>query len=177
MGLLEPIVHDLGAAPDGPQTPSVVDRVCVLVPSLNAASLSALDFAVRLGTDDVRAAHIALDPLEAERLEKAWRDEEIELPLDLHDSPFRHFGASLAEYVTGLRSGNPYGTIIVVVPEVVPTGPGRSFLYSHTTKAVQRALLDQTGVAIATVPFPMEGYDEALCPLHTSELRFSGSTG
>jgi hypothetical protein len=177
IGVLEPIVHDLRPAADEPLPPSFVDRVCVLVPSLNAASLRALDFAARLGTNDVRAVHIALDPMEAERLEKAWRNEQMDLPLDLHDSPFRHFGASLTEYLTGLRSGSPQGTIIVMVPEVVPEGVGRTFLYSHTTTAVRRALLEQTGVAIATVPFPIAESSESLCQPHTSQRHLSRSTG
>ena len=164
--LLEPIVHDLAPAPHERPPVPFVDRVCVLVPSLDAASRRALDFARRLGTTDIRATHIALDPLEAEQLADAWRSERMGVPLDLHEAPFRHFGASLAEYVTSLRGAHQDGEVIVVVPEVVVDPWRGSFLHSHTTRVVRRALLDQTRVAIVTVPFhvasPILGSDWAV---------------
>jgi hypothetical protein len=92
-------------------------------------------------------------PLEAEELAEAWRSREMDVPLELHKAPFRHFGASLAEYVTSSRTGHQDGVVIVVVPEVIVERGGRSFLHSHTTTAVRRALLPQTGVALVTVPF------------------------
>jgi amino acid transporter len=164
--LLEPIVHNLGSAPRELPPSPFVDRVCVLVSSLDAASLRALEFARRLGTTDIRATHIALDDLEAEQLTDAWRSNRMDVPLDLHEAPFRHFGESLAEYVSSLRTGHPDGVVIVVIPEVVVEQGRRSFLHSHTTRAVRRALLEQTRVAIVTVPFhvaaPKTGPDWAV---------------
>ena len=81
----------------------------------------------------------------------------MDLPLDLYEAPFRHFGASLAEYVTGLRTQHGDGVVIAVVPEVVTESPGRSLLHSHTSRAVRRALLPLSGVAILTVPFLIAG--------------------
>jgi amino acid transporter len=163
--LLEPIVHDLAPAPRESSPLPFGNHVCVLVSTVDAASLRALEFARRLETTDIRATHIALDPLEAEQLADAWRSERMDLPLDLHEAPFRHFGASLAEYVTSLRRGHPDG-VIIVVPEVVVEHGRGSFLHSHTTRAVRRALLEQTRVAIVTVPFhipaPKQGSDRAV---------------
>jgi amino acid transporter len=154
--LMQPIVHDAGpAARDRLRLP-FVGQVCVLVPSLNAPSLRAIEFARRLGAD-VRAAHIALDPAEAERLADAWRRQQMNVPLDLHEAPFRHFGASLVEYITDLQTEDSDETLMVVVPEVIMERRGRGFLDSHTIRAVRRALLPLTGIAIVTVPFPVAG--------------------
>lgn len=151
--LLESIVHDEMLVSGGRQAPPAFDRVCVLVSSLDASSRRAIEFARRLGIADIRAGHIVLDPVEGEALTAAWQSQGMDLRLELHEAPFRHFGASLADYITGLRAGRPDGGVIVVVPEVVVERTGRSFLHSHTIRAVRRALLEQTSVAIVTVPF------------------------
>lgn len=151
--LLEPIVRDLTWTMHDQATPRFGDLVCVLVSSLDGASRRAIEFARLLGIADVRATHIALDPAEAVQLADVWRREGMDLPLDIHDAPFRHFDASLAEYVTSLRTERADRGIVIVVPEVVVDRMGHSFLHSHTTRAVRRALLDQTRVALVTVPF------------------------
>ena len=108
-----------------------------------------------LGTADVRATHIAIDPVEAEQLGEAWRRQQI-VAFDLHETPFPHFGASLAEYVANLQTGDPDEVVIIVVPEVIVGAGGLGLLIAAPDETFVGAFKRRGLLALPTNPATSE---------------------
>ena len=133
------------------EDPVAERAVCrVLVSGLHGASLRALAYARTLHLDDVRAVFFAFDAVEAQRLRSEWARREIDIPLEIHEAPFRDLGEPLLAY---LRTLTVEGQMVVVVmPELVVHG-WRRLLHNQRALYVKRLLLFEPRVILSSVPY------------------------
>lgn len=136
-------------------TEPVENHVVVLVSSVNNASLNALSYASTLQATSLKAVNFGLDPDGAERLGDDWLQEDIPLPLELDESPFRDIGRSTRSYVRRFKPTGYERTVTIVVPEFVTKGRHR-LLHGQTALILKRHLLLERGVAVVSVPFHLE---------------------
>lgn len=128
----------------------------VLVAGVHNATLQAIEYAESLGPTDLRAVTFALDPHEAELLGDRWLADRIQVPLELHESPFRDIGLSLKGYVRELLPEGQSGIVTVVIPEFVVRRARHQLLHGQTALLVKRHLLFEPGVVVASVPYHLD---------------------
>ncbi|MGH2775356.1 MAG: APC family permease [Actinomycetota bacterium] len=131
----------------------VRNYVLVLVSVLHNPTLQAIEYAETLGPTDLRAVSFGLNPVEIERLGDEWLQNEIPIPLELQESPFRDIGRSLADYVRAFQPDGTKRVVTVVIPEFVVTKGWHQFLHGQTALLVKRHLLFERGVVVASVTY------------------------
>ena len=99
--------QDLEAGLDTIQRPLPQRHVAlVLVDRLDEKTLHALQYAFTIRPEDIRAVHLATDPQETTALRQAWRESQIEVPLEV----IRARTASAASASDGSRAAAPLPT-------------------------------------------------------------------
>ncbi len=128
--------------------------VRVLVSGVQAASLRAVNYARSLGIEDTRAFFAAFDEDEARFVERDWRREQNDIPLDIGAAPYRDLGEPLLDYVRALTADDET-VVSVVMPELVFTG-WRALLHNQRALYLKRLLLFEPRVFLSSVPFHLQ---------------------
>jgi amino acid transporter len=128
--------------------------VRVLVSGVQAASLRALNYARSLGAEDTRAFFAAFDDDEARLVERDWRLEQNDIPLDIAAAPYRDLGEPLLDHVRALTADGET-VVSVVMPELVFTG-WRALLHNQRAIYLKRLLLFEPRVFLSSVPFHLQ---------------------
>lgn len=143
-----PLVLD--AEPDGtPEPERAIARV--LVSGVQAASLRSIKYTQTLGLDDTRAVFFAFDADEAKRIRSDWEREEIDLPLDIAEAPYRDLGDPLQRCLRQLTA-EPDVVVSVVMPELIFSGLPR-LLHNQRALYIKRLLLFEPRVLLSSVPY------------------------
>jgi amino acid transporter len=142
-----PIVLDPAHA--RPQPERAIARV--LVSGVQAASLRSIKYTQTLGFDDTRAVFFAFDADEAKRIRSDWEREEIDLPLDIAEAPYRDLGDPLQRYLRELTT-DPDAVVSVVMPELIFSGWPR-LLHNQRALYIKRLLLFEPQVLLSSVPY------------------------
>jgi amino acid transporter len=140
----------LNGQDDAPRPPqNLVTRV--LVSGVQAASLRAINYTQALGLEDSRAVFFAFDADEASKVRRDWEREELDLPLDVVEAPYRDLGDPLLRYLRGLTS-DPDVVVSVVMPELIFSGWPR-LLHNQRALYIKRQLLFEPRVLLSSVPY------------------------
>ncbi len=142
--LVEPgvVVADVPAVtserrPEGHVPEHLVVRVLAGEP--DEPTLRAVEYARRLGADDLRAVHFG---------ERAWEDDGLGIPVD--DAPLEgRLGDSILTYVRRLTA-DPESAVNVVLPERLQANLPR--LRGRRAIAIKRCLLFEPHVILSSVP-------------------------
>jgi Amino acid permease len=131
---------------------SVPERVVVrvLVSGVHAASLRAMNYARSLGLDEVAGLYFAFEDDDAADVERAWRGEHLEFPLEIVDAPYRDLGPPLLGRLRELTAAG--AAVSVIMPEVVVPGV-RKLLHNQRALYVKRLLLFEPRVFLSSVPY------------------------
>ena len=132
-----------------PQPERAIARV--LVSGVQAASLRSIRYTQTLGLDDARAVFFAFDADEAKRIRRDWEREEIDLPLDIAEAPYRDLGDPLQRYLRRLTA-EPDVVVSVVMPELIFSGWPR-LLHNQRALYIKRLLLFEPRVLLSSVPY------------------------
>jgi len=124
--------------------------------SLDLASLRTLAYGASLG-QPLLAVHLATDETDAERFRRYWSTWGDYVPLQIIHSPYRSLIVPLARYIEALKEQRPDLTITVVLPELVVKRAWHRLLHNQVAPRLRRALREQKGVVVATVPFHLPG--------------------
>ncbi len=141
----------------GTQTPLDTGRptrhvVVVLVPAAHNATLHALAYAKTLSADEVRAVHVVLDPEFSEKHRREWEALGTGLPLELVDSPYRHLGGPIRDYVRSITDdGNTIVTVILA--EFVVNKWWKRFMHNQNAFDVKWIFLPEPDVVVTSVPY------------------------
>jgi hypothetical protein len=127
--------------------------VRVLVSSVNAASMRAVNYAQTLGIADTRAVHFAFSGEDGRALRADWAVQGPRLALDIDDAPYRDFGPPLLGYLRGLTADEET-SVLVIMPELIVSG-WRRLLHNQRALFVKRLLLFEPGVILASVPYQL----------------------
>jgi hypothetical protein len=134
---------------DEPEPQRLVVRV--LVSSVHAASMRAVNYARALELEDTKAVHFAFSADDARELRREWSLHGPRIPLEVDEAPYRDIGKPLLRYLRDLTADE--GTyVLVLMPELVTRG-WRRLLHNQRSLYIKRLLLFEPGVILASVPY------------------------
>ena len=128
----------------------------VLISGVHNATLQAIEYAESLNPSDIRALTIGLDPEESERLGDKWLEQQIPIPLEMQESPFRDIGQSIVDYLRPFKADGVHKVVTVILPEFVVGSLRHQVLHGQTALLIKRNLLFETGVVLASVPYQLD---------------------
>ena len=128
-------------------------KVILPISSVHRGTLQALDYAHSL-SEDVTAVHIAIDPLEAEKVRQKWDLWGNGTRLVLLESPYRTMIEPLIRFIDKVDDARqPGDTITVVVPEFINQKWWEKLLHMQTASWLRSVLLNRPGIVILEVPY------------------------
>jgi amino acid transporter len=127
----------------------------VFVSAVNDATIRAINYARTLDTTITRAIYFDLDPEQAHRLEEAWFDVGLEVPLDIVEAPFRDLTRPMLDEVRHF-SQHPNVVVNVIVPEVIVSHWWQLPLHNQNALFIKRLFLYEDRVVLTSVPFLLE---------------------
>jgi len=147
----------LVAEATNPETPidSSAIRVHAIVPigSINLPAQQALAFAEAVASR-VTAVHVTDDLEEAQALRANWESKiKGDIDLVIIESPYRSLVGPLLTYLDGVREQHPHDTVMVVLPEFVPSRWWEHLLHNQTAFLLKAALLFRPGIVVADIPY------------------------
>ncbi len=125
----------------------------VPVSGVHAASLRAIRYAETLPLDELRAVFFAFSSEEAERFRRDWEKWELEMPVEIHQAPYRDLGDPLLRRVRAVTA-DPDAVAVVVMPELVVHGWKR-LLHNQRALYVKRLLLFEPRTILSSVPYQL----------------------
>ena len=146
-------VQDALVLSGGEQRVPVFGAPVVIVPvaRLDRAALQALAFA-RSVSPNVKAVHVSTSKESAEEFRARWRRVNIEIPLDVVESPFRSLVAPLLRYIDAIDKSDDR-PITVVLSEFVPRHWWEWLLHSQTAFRLKASLLFRPNTIVIDVPY------------------------
>jgi hypothetical protein len=130
-------------------------RVIMPVSGVHQGTLAALRYARHL-SKDVTAVHVAMDPVEAEKVRAKWEKWGQGVRMVMLNSPYRLFLEPILEYINDIaQQRQPGETITIVVPEFVSNSPLTPALHMNTADHLRNQLKRQPGFVIISVPYHM----------------------
>jgi len=128
-------------------------RVIVPISGVHRGTLAALRYAHSL-SNDITAVHVAIDPVEAEKVRRKWEMWGDGIRLVLLDSPYRQMLEPLLAYIEEIAAlCQPNEAITVVVPQFVPGRWWHNLLHTQTAILLRLALLSRPGIVVTDVPY------------------------
>lgn len=127
-------------------------KIVVPVFDLNRIVLKALQYGYEL-TPLITAVHIASDKERAEKLEKHWVQSNIQIDLEVIDSPYRATVQDLLQYLDTIEKDPQYSTVTLVIPEFVPRRIWQNFLHNQTGQLMKLLLLLHKNILVTSVPY------------------------
>ncbi|MEN6401397.1 MAG: APC family permease [Armatimonadia bacterium] len=129
-----------------------VHATTVLIPvaGLHKGVIRALRFAAGLKTPS-RAIHVATDPEAAAKLKQQWQKLDIDIPLDIVESPYRSLTAPLLDYVDSMLQRDPNSFVAVIIPEFVPQHWRHAFLHNQSALMLSFALRSRPNAVLISV--------------------------
>jgi amino acid permease-like protein len=128
----------------------------VFLSSVNDLTVRAVNYARSLDATLTRAIYFDLDPEAAHRLETAWFDAGLEVPLDIVEAPFRDLTGPMLEEVR--RYSSDPGTVVnVIVPEVIVNHWWQLPLHNQNALFIKRLFLFEDRVVLSSVPMLVSG--------------------
>jgi len=142
-----------------PTSPDKVKPKCIVpVADLNPVVLQTLAVACTITGDPalVIAVYVSDDEKAVARLQAKWRVWGQYVRLVVIASPYRTVVPPLLEYIDFIDAQEPDDTLVVVLPELVPTRWWQQFLHNQTSLRIKAALLSRPGTVTANVPYHLE---------------------
>ena len=126
----------------------------VLVSEVTGPTLRAVRYACTISPGAVRALHVEIEPEQRARVEEAWARAQVQVPLDVVESPYRDLTATVLQYLDREAHRAPQGTLInVIIPEFVVPSPLGRLLHNQSALWIRTALYGDTRVAVTSVPW------------------------
>lgn len=126
--------------------------IIVLVAGVHRATLGAVQYALALSPSELKAVTISADPEEGTKVLREWEEAQIDIPLEIVDSPFRSIIGPLRNEIRALRP-NPNDAVAVIIPEFITAKLWQELLHGQTALLVKTALLFEPNVVVIDVPY------------------------
>jgi len=134
----------------------------VLVSEVTAPTLQALRYACTICPGAVRALHVEIEPEQRARVEAAWAQQEVKIPLLVVDSPYRDLTPTVLNFVDrAARRAGDDTMLNVIIPEFVVTSTIGKLLHNQSALWIRGALYADTRVAVTSVPWVLGETREA----------------
>ncbi len=151
----------------GIKLPEIRNTVVVLVgPKVQLAVIQALAYAKSLRPDFLQAVSVASDRDQAERLREQWDRFDLDIPLEILESPFREITDPVLEYLDELDARWSSDVVTVIIPELVVHHWWQQLLHNQTALWLKARLLFREGTVVTSVPAHVieEGKIRSLIP-------------
>lgn len=132
------------------------DHAIVLVGRMQKPVLKALDYAIAARHDSIEAVHVSIDDAATEQLEKDWVAQNIKVPLNVLESPYRDISAPLAKYIKARREEHGSEVVTVYTPQYIVGHWWENLLHNHKARRIRHKLSLVHGVVIALVPWLLD---------------------
>ena len=132
------------------------DHAVVLVGRMQKPVLKALDYAIAARHDSLEAVHVSIDDAATERLERAWAEMNIAVPLVIVPSPYRDISVPLIKYIKAHRAQNGSEVVTVYTPIYIVGHWWEGILHNHKARRIRQKLMLVHGVTIALVPWLLD---------------------
>lgn len=127
-------------------------KIVVPVFDLNNIVLKALQYGYEM-TPLTTAVHIASDRERAEKLKRHWQESNIQIELEIVDSPYRATVHDLLNYLDTVEKDARYSTVTLVIPEFVPPKLWQNFLHNQTGQLMKLLLLLRKNILVTSLPY------------------------
>jgi hypothetical protein len=156
----KPLVRMAGTSLDFGRERAGIDRrveAIVLISEVTAPTLRAVRYACSICPNAVRAVHVEIEPEQRARVEAAWAQQQVTVPLEVVESPYRDLTSTVVEYLErAARRGDGNTLLNVVIPEFVVTSRVGKLLHNQSALWIRAALFAQPRVAVTSVPWVLE---------------------
>jgi hypothetical protein len=132
------------------------DHAIVLVGKLQKPALKALDYAIAARHASVEAVHVSIDADATRIVEQQWRDQNIEIPLRVIESPYRDVASPLIKYIRSRREEHGSEVVTIYTPLFIVGHWWESLLHNHTGRRIRNKMMLVHGVVIALVPWLLD---------------------
>ena len=132
------------------------DHAIVLVGRMQKPVLKALDYAIAARHDSIEAVHVSIDDEATAKLEQDWLDQNIKVPLNVLESPYRDISAPLGKYIKHRREEHGSEVVTVYTPQYIVGHWWENILHNHKARRIRQKLALVHGVVIALVPWLLD---------------------
>ncbi|MGA1836076.1 APC family permease [Herbiconiux sp. 11R-BC] len=151
------------------------DHAIVLVGRMQKPVLKALDYAIAARHDSIEAVHLSIEEEQTAKLEEDWQRMNIEVPLNIIESPYRDVAVPLAKYIMKHRAEHGSEVVTVYTPIYIVGHWWETILHNHKARRIRKKLMLVHGVTIALVPWLLDSseilYGKRSRPLPGQERR------
>jgi hypothetical protein len=130
--------------------------VVVLVGGVHRGVLDALAYAKSLAPNHLLAMTIVSDEDEQERIEHAWLEQEIDIPLEIVHSPYRELARPVMRFIDTLDERWDNDILTIVIPEFVVTSWWGHLLHNQSALFLKGRLLFRKGTVVTSVPYHVD---------------------
>ena len=111
------------------------DHAIVLVGRMQKPVLKALDYAIAARHNSIEAVHVSIDDEATAKLERDWLDQNIKVPLNVLESPYRDISAPLGKYIKARREEHGAEVVTVYTPLFIVGHWWENLLHNHKSAA------------------------------------------
>ena len=127
--------------------------VVVLAQDVDAGSLDAVAYARSIAPDHLLAMTVVGDAAEAERVEKRWSKQGIDVPLEIVRAPARDFTAATLRFIDELEHRWPNTIVTVLIPELFVKHWWEHLLHNQSALMLKGRLLFRKNTAVTSIPY------------------------
>ncbi|HZW83886.1 MAG TPA: hypothetical protein VFF14_10765, partial [Candidatus Deferrimicrobium sp.] len=84
---------------------------------------------------------------------RKWKENNIQIKLEIVDSPYRATVHDLLQYLESLEQQERYSKVTLVIPEFVPQKLWQNFLHNQTGQLMKFLLLLHKNILVTSVPY------------------------
>ena len=131
--------------------------VVVLVGSVHRGVLEALAYAKSLHPEPLARGDASCPTRRSRRrIEQAWRERDIDVPLEIVHSPYRELTRPILRFIDELDARYENSIITVVLPEFVVGSWWSQLLHNQSALFLKGRLLFRKGTVVTSVPYHLE---------------------
>lgn len=149
------VAHEI-AMDDGVHYGSTGDVALVLVGTLQKPTAKAVDYALSGRHDKTLAVHVAVTAEEARDVQEDWKFHNMPVPLVVIESPYRHYAAPIAQFITKYREKHGSAVVTVYMPQYIVGHWWETFLHNRRARRIAQQLMLVHGVQITLVPWLLD---------------------
>ena len=142
--------------PPGWRPPGRRHTVVVLTHGVDAGLLDSLAYARSIAPDHLMAMTVVGDGEEAERIEKQWSEQRIDVPLEIVSAPSQDFTNATLQFVDEVEQRWDNSMVTVVIPELYVEHWWQHLLHNQSALILKGRLLFRKNTAVTSIPYRTE---------------------
>jgi hypothetical protein len=138
----------IGKTPPRPRKRQSI--VIIPISTVNLLTEEAVSAALSMG-ETVVAVAVAGEDEECAEVKRSWDEWQSGVPIEVLLDPHRSLIRTVIRYIKSVE--NEDATIIVLIPEVIPSKRRHEILHNQRGRILESVLKARTNVVVATLPF------------------------